>query len=80
MDSTMPRRPDDDANWGGPREGAGKPRKNPDERKQTLSLTVAGALKRRFDELGEVQKRLVREQLAVALERALSEVESASEP
>lgn len=79
MDSTMPRRDDDSDNWGGPREGAGKPRKDPNERKVTLSLTVPGALKRRFDELGEVQKKLVREQLATALERALAEVEPAND-
>ena len=79
MDSTMPRRDDDSDNWGGARPGAGKPPKNPDERKVTLSLTVPGALKRRFDELGEVQKKLVREQLAAALEQALAEVEPAND-
>ena len=71
MDSTMPRRPEDDTNWGGPREGAGKPRKDPNERMQTLGLPVPGAIKERYNDLPEASRKEIREQVVAFLKQIL---------
>lgn len=67
-DETMPRRPEDDTNWGGPREGAGKPALPPEVRTKTLGLSVPGALKMRYDALSDEQRKAVRAALVEVLE------------